>query len=160
MLFREVASLKIPANMQHSKLVMVKIFFAYSPKRISISFRLTSDHSFPIYFCKEEFVYPAYKKMTTISPVKHKNIFFFLAIVFLFAFLAITFHHHDDGCQHFECSLCIAANLFSSGNLEIHESFVFYPTTTYLHQPEEPFHQALSKFPVYSDRAPPVSLSS
>ena len=139
---------------------MVKIFFAYSPKRASVSFLLTSDHSSPIYFCKEEFVYPAYKKMTTISPVKHKNIFFFFAIVFLFASLAITFHHHDDGRQHSECSLCIATDLFSASNLEIHNSFVFYRTTIYLYQPEESFHQALSKFPVYSDRAPPISLSA
>ena len=131
-----------------------------SPKRASVSFLLTRVHSFPIYVCKEEFVYPAHKKMTTISPVKHKNIFFFFAIVFLFASLAITFHHHDDGYQHHECSLCIAADLFSSSNLEIHESFVFYPTTTYLSQPEESFHQALSKFSAYSDRAPPDSLSS
>ena len=98
-------------------------------------------------------------KMMTISKANRKKIFFFFAIMFLFASLVITFHHHDDGCQHSECSLCIAANLFASSNLEIHESFVFYPTTTYLHQPEEPFHQALSKFPVYSDRAPPVSAS-
>jgi hypothetical protein len=98
--------------------------------------------------------------MTTTSQAYRKKIFFFFAIVFLFASLAITFHHHDDGRQHDECSLCIAANLFSSGNLEIHQSFVFYPTTTYLHQPEESFHQALSKFPVYSDRAPPVSVSA
>jgi hypothetical protein len=97
-------------------------------------------------------------KMMIISQVNRKKIFFFFAVIFLFASLAITFHHHDDGCHHSECSLCIAANLFSSSNLEIHESFVFYPTTTYFHQPEESFHQALSKFPVYSDRAPPVSL--
>ena len=96
----------------------------------------------------------------TIFQSNRKTIFFFFAIVFLFASLAITFHHHADGRQHSECSLCIAANLFSSGNLEIHQSFVFYSTTTYLHQPEESFHQALSKFPVYSDRAPPVSVSA
>ena len=99
-------------------------------------------------------------KMMTISQVNRKNIFFFFAIVFLFASLAITFHHHDDGHQHDECSLCIAANISSAGNFEIHQAFVFYPTTTYLHQPEESFHQALSKFIVYSDRAPPVSLSA
>jgi hypothetical protein len=98
--------------------------------------------------------------MMTIFQTNRKNIFFFFAIVFLFASLAITFHHHDDGCQHSECSLCIATNLFTSSNLEIHESFVFYPTTTYLTQPEESFHQALSKFSVYSDRAPPISLSA
>jgi hypothetical protein len=98
-------------------------------------------------------------KMTTIPPAYRRITCFFFAIVFLFASLAITFHHHDDGHQHDECSLCIAANLFSSGNLEVHQSFVFYPTTTYLYQPEESFHQALSKFPIYSDRAPPVSLS-
>jgi hypothetical protein len=97
--------------------------------------------------------------MTTIPPAYRRITCFFFAIVFLFASLAITFHHHDDGHQHDECSLCIAANLFSSGNLEVHQSFVFYPTTTYLYQPEESFHQALSKFPIYSDRAPPVSLS-
>ena len=96
----------------------------------------------------------------TISPVNRKNIFFFFVIVFLFASVAIKFHHHDDGYQHSECSLCITANLSSSGNLEIHESSVFYSTTTYLHQPEESVHQALSKFPVYSDRAPPVSVSA
>ena len=97
-------------------------------------------------------------KMMTISKANRKKIFFFFAIMFLFASLVITFHHHDDGCQHSECSLCIAATLSSSGNLEIHDSFVFYPTITYFHQPEESFRQALSKFPVYSDRAPPVSL--
>jgi hypothetical protein len=96
----------------------------------------------------------------TISQEKRKYIFFFFAIVFLFASLAITFHHHDDGCQHSECPLCVAATSFSSSNLEIHETFVFYPTTTYLYQPEESFHQALSKFSVYSDRAPPVSASA
>ena len=98
--------------------------------------------------------------MMTISQVNRKKTFFFFAIVFLFASLAITFHHHDDGHHHDECSLCIAAYISSAGNLEIHQSFVFYQTTTYLHQPEESFHQALSKFPVYSDRAPPVSLSA
>ena len=98
--------------------------------------------------------------MMTIFQTNRKKIYYFFAIVFLFASLAIAFHHHDDGHQHDECSLCIAANLFSSGNLEIHQSFVFYPTTTYLHQPEESFHQALSKFSVYSDRAPPVSVSA
>jgi hypothetical protein len=97
--------------------------------------------------------------MMTISQANRKNIFFFIAIVFLFASLAITFHHHADGHQHDECSICIAANLSSSGNLEIYQSFVFYSTTTYLHQPEESFHRALSKFTVCSDRAPPVSLS-
>jgi hypothetical protein len=93
-----------------------------------------------------------------ISRLNRKYIFFFFAIVFLFASLAITLHHHDDGCEHHECPLCIAATLFSSSNLEIHETFVFYPTTTYLYQPEESFHQALSKFSIYSDRAPPVSV--
>jgi hypothetical protein len=97
--------------------------------------------------------------MMTIFQTNRKKIYYFFAIVFLFAFLAITFHHHDDGRQHSECPLCVAATSFSSGNLEIHETFVFYPTTTYLHQPEESFHQALSKFPIYSDRAPPVSAS-
>jgi hypothetical protein len=97
--------------------------------------------------------------MITISQINRKNIFLFIAIVSLFASLAIAFHHHDDGYQHHECSLCIATDLFSFSNLEIQESFVFYPTTTYLHQPEESFHQALSKFSVYSDRAPPVSAS-
>jgi hypothetical protein len=96
-------------------------------------------------------------KIMTVPHVKRKYIFFFFAILFLFAALVITFHHHDDGCEHHECPLCVAAFSFSSGNLEIHETFVFYPTTTYLHQPEESFHQALSKFPIYSDRAPPVS---
>ncbi len=95
-----------------------------------------------------------------ISQVNRKNIFIFFAIVYLFASLVITFHHHDDGCEHHECPLCAAATVFSSSNLEIHDSFVFYPTTTYLYQPEESFHQALSKFPVYSDRAPPVSISA
>jgi LSD1 subclass zinc finger protein len=99
-------------------------------------------------------------RMMTISPRTHKIIFFFFATVFLFASLAMTFHHHDDGAQHVECSLCIATDLFSSTNLEIHESFVFYPTTANLYQPEESFHQALSKFSVYSDRAPPVSISA
>jgi hypothetical protein len=98
-------------------------------------------------------------KIMTISQEKRKYIFFFFALLFLFTSLAITFHHHDDGCQHSECSLCVAAILFSSSNLEIHETFVFYPTTTYLHQPEESFHQALSKFTICSDRAPPVSAS-
>ena len=98
-------------------------------------------------------------KMMTISSINRKNIFLFFAILFLFASLAITFHHHDDGCQQPECSLCIAANLFFSSSLEIIELFVFYQTIIYLHQPEEYFHQALSKFPVYSDRAPPVSVS-
>jgi hypothetical protein len=93
----------------------------------------------------------------TLPSINRKNILFFFAVVFLFTSLAITFHHHDDGYEHHECPLCVAATLFSSSNLEIHETFVFYPTTTYLHQPEESFHQALSKFPVYSDRAPPVS---
>jgi hypothetical protein len=96
----------------------------------------------------------------TISPKKRKYIFFFFAILFLFASLVITFHHHDDGCEHHECPLCVAATLFSSGNLEIHQSIVFYPSTTYLHWPEESFHRALSKFTVYSDRAPPVHLSA
>jgi hypothetical protein len=96
-------------------------------------------------------------KMMIIPRLNRKYIFFFFAILFLFTSLAITFHH-DDGCQHSECPLCVAAILFSSGNLEIHETFVFYPTTTYLYQPEESFHQALSKFSVYSDRAPPVSI--
>jgi hypothetical protein len=118
---------------------------------------LTGDHSLPISFVKEIF-YLVYKIMT-ISQVSRKNGLFFFAIVFLFASLAITFHHHDDGCEHHECPLCVAASSFSSGNLEIHETFVFYPTTTYLHQPEESFHQALSKFSIYSDRAPPVSAS-
>jgi hypothetical protein len=98
--------------------------------------------------------------MMTISQVKCKKKYFFFAIIFLFASLAITFHHHDDGHQHDECSLCIAANLCSSCNLEIHQPFVSYPTTTYLRLPEESFHQALSKFIVYSNRAPPVSLSA
>jgi hypothetical protein len=97
--------------------------------------------------------------MMTIFQTNRKKIYYFFAIVFLFASLAMTFHHHDDGSQHDECSLCIAANLFSSGNLEIHQSFVFYPTTTSFSHPEGSFHQALSKFPIYSDRAPPVSLS-
>jgi hypothetical protein len=91
---------------------------------------------------------------------KPKKIYFFFAIVFLFASLAIAFHHHNDGHRHDECPLCVATNVFSSGNLEIQQSFVFYPITVYLHQPEESFHQALSKFTVYSDRAPPVSLSA
>jgi hypothetical protein len=98
--------------------------------------------------------------MMTIYRINRKKVFFFFAIVFLIASLTIVFHHHADGQQHDECSLCVAANLFSSGNLEIHQSFIFQPTTTYLHQPEEFFHQALSKFPVYSDRAPPVSFSA
>jgi len=98
-------------------------------------------------------------KMMIIPRLNRKYIIFFFAIVFLFASLAITFHHHDDECEHHDCPLCVAATLFSSGNLEIHETFVFYPTTIYLFQPEESFHQALSKFPVYSDRAPPVSVS-
>lgn len=89
-----------------------------------------------------------------------KKIYFFFVVVFLFASLAIAFHHHDDGHQHDECSLCIASNLLSSGNLEINESFVFQPTATYLYQPEESFHHALSKFTIYADRAPPVSLPS
>jgi hypothetical protein len=97
-------------------------------------------------------------KMMTISQANRKSILFFFAIVFLFASLATTFHHHDDGYQHHECSLCIATDLFSAGNLEIHESFVFHPTTTNLCQHEESFHQALSKFYVCSDRAPPVFL--
>jgi len=97
-------------------------------------------------------------KMMTITRLNRKHIFFFFAILFLFASLVITFHHHDDGCEHHECPLCVAASSFSSGNLEIHETFAFYPTTTYLHQPEESFHQALSKFSIYSDRAPPVSV--
>jgi len=96
----------------------------------------------------------------TMAQINRKNVFFFFAVMFLFASLSITFHHHNDGVQHSECSLCVATNLISSSNLEIHESCVFYPTTTYLSQPEESFHQALSKFPVYSDRAPPVSLSA
>jgi hypothetical protein len=98
--------------------------------------------------------------MMTIFQTNRKKIYCFFAIVFLFTSLAITFHHHDDGYQHHECALCIATDLFSSSNIEIHNSFVFYPTTTYLSQPEELFHQALSKFIVYSDRAPPVSLSA
>ena len=98
--------------------------------------------------------------MMTIPQVNRKTIFFFFAIVFLFASLAMTSHHHDDGAQHVECSLCIATDLFSSSNVEIHNSFVFYPTMTNLYQPEESFHQALSKFSVYSDRAPPVSISA
>jgi len=96
--------------------------------------------------------------MMTLSPINRKYVFFFIAILFLFASLAITFHHHDDGGEHHECPLCVAASSFSSGNLEIHETFVFYPTIIYLHQPDESFHRALSKFPVYSDRAPPVSM--
>jgi hypothetical protein len=98
--------------------------------------------------------------MMTISQITRKIIFFFFATVFLFASLAMTFHHHDDGAQHHECSLCIATDLFSSSNVEIQNSFVFYPTTTNLCQPEESFHQALSKFPIYSDRAPPASISA
>ncbi|MGA9109965.1 MAG: hypothetical protein WB290_06665 [Smithella sp.] len=93
-----------------------------------------------------------------IPKVNRKNIFLFFAIVYLFASLTIAFHHHDDGCEHNDCPLCVAAMSFSSGNIEIHDSFVFYPTTTYFYQPEESFHQALSKFSVYSDRAPPVSI--
>jgi hypothetical protein len=99
-------------------------------------------------------------KMMTVSHVKRKYIFSLFACVFLFASLAITFHHHDDGCEHHECPLCIAATLLSSSNLTVHEAFVFYPTIIYLHQPEESFHQALSKFSIYSDRAPPVSVSA
>jgi hypothetical protein len=95
----------------------------------------------------------------TVSHVNRKYIFFLFAIVFLFTSLAITFHHRDDGCEHHECPLCVAAILFSSSNLTVHEAFVFYPTIIYLHQPEESFHQALSKFSIYSDRAPPVSAS-
>ena len=125
-------------------------------KNLVYSF-LTSDH-FHLYVLRKKNLFIWRIKMT-IPPIKHKCIFLFFAIVFLFASLAITFHHHDDGCEHHECPLCVAATLFSSGNLEIHETFVFYPTTTYLHQPEESFHQALSKFPIYSDRAPPVSAS-
>ena len=98
-------------------------------------------------------------KMMTIPHINRKYIYFFFAIVFLLASLTITFHHHDDGCQHHECPLCVAATLFPSGNLEIHETFVFYPTITCLHQPEEIFHQALSKFSIYSERAPPISAS-
>jgi hypothetical protein len=98
--------------------------------------------------------------MMTIFQATRKKIFFFFAIVFLFSSVAITFHHHDGGHQHDKCPLCITTNLFSSGNLEIHQSFVFYPTTTHIYQPEEPFHQALSKFTVYSDRAPPIFLSA
>jgi len=95
-----------------------------------------------------------------VPRVNRKSIFFFFAIVFLFASLAITFHHHDDGYKHSECSLCFTIDLFSSSNLEVNESFVFDPPTTYLYQPEGTFHQALSKFAIYSDRAPPVSLSA
>jgi len=97
--------------------------------------------------------------MMTIPHINRKYIYSFFAIVFLVASLTIAFHHHDDGCQHDECPLCVAATLFSSGNLEIHEIIVFDPIITYLHQPEEIFHQALSKFSIYSDRAPPVSAS-
>jgi len=96
----------------------------------------------------------------TMPHINRKNIFFFFAVVFLLAALTIPFHHHDDGGQHSECSLCVAANSFISGNLEIHDSFVFFLTTTDLRQPEESFHQALSKYPLYSDRAPPVSFSA
>jgi len=95
-----------------------------------------------------------------ISQVNRKKIFLLFAIFYLFASLAITFHHHHDGCEHSDCPLCVAATSFSSSNLEIHDSFVFYPTTTYFYQPEESFHQALSKFPVYADRAPPASISA
>jgi hypothetical protein len=125
-----------------------------------ISFLLDKRPFIPYTYLPMKNLFARRIKMMTISPINRKNILFFFAIMFLFASLAMTFHHHDDGCQHDECSLCIAANLFSSGNLEIHESFVFYPTTTYFYQPEEPFHQALSKFPIYSDRAPPVAVSA
>lgn len=96
----------------------------------------------------------------SMSQINRKNVFFLFAVLFLFASLTITFHHHDDGAQRSECSLCVATNLISSGNLEIHESFVLYSATTYFPQSEESFHQALSKYSVYSDRAPPVSLSA
>src|SRR5208337_4691924 len=82
-------------------------------------------------------------KIMTIPSINRKYVFFIFAIVFLFASLAITFHHHDDGCEHHECPLCIVATLLSSSNLTVHEAFVFYPTIIYLHQPEESFHQAL-----------------
>jgi len=97
-------------------------------------------------------------KFMTMSQVNRKNVLFLFTILFLFASLAITFHHHDDGGRHFECSLCVATNSISSGNLEIHESLVLYPTTTNFSQPEEFFRQALSKYHSYSDRAPPVSV--
>jgi hypothetical protein len=112
----------------------------------------------PLYTSKHLFIQRV--RMMTISQITHRIIFLFFAIVFLFASLEVTFHHHDNGVQHHDCSLCIAVNLFSSGDVEIHNSFVFYPTTTNLCQSEESFHQALSKFSVCSDRAPPVSISA
>ena len=138
---------------------MIKIFSPITQKKLCLI--PLDKRSFISYiFLVKNNLFIRLIKMMTIFQTNRKSIFFFFAIVFLFAFLAIAFHHHDDVHQHDECSLCVATNSFSSSNFEIHESFVFYPTTTYLHQPEEPFHQALSKFSVYSDRAPPVSVSA
>lgn len=56
---------------------------------------------------------PAPNQTNTMAQVGRTSYLAKLALVcalfFLFSFVAISFHHHHDGCMHDDCPICMAA---------------------------------------------------
>jgi hypothetical protein len=103
--------------------------------------------------------------MTTSYSINNKTIIVLLAVICFLTPFAIGFNSNDDYSSIFDSSLFIENEDGSlldshfSGIIENNVSFVFCLAFTFFIQPEETFHQTLSIFSIFPNRASPLSLS-
>jgi len=95
--------------------------------------------------------------MTFFSQFSRKVIFLSAAICLVVTF-TMGLHHHNDNCAHFDCPVCITANILSSGALEEGVSLFFCLAAVFILQPKATFHRHFSIFFIFSNRAPPAAL--
>jgi len=95
--------------------------------------------------------------MTFFSQFTGKVIFLSVVICLVVTFTT-GLHHHNDSCTHFDCPLCIAANVLSSGVVEEGVSLLFCLAAVFVLQPKATSHRHFSIFFIFSNRAPPAVL--
>ena len=87
---------------------------------------------------------------------KNSKSFIWVALFLLMAGIFImAFHHHDDGCDHADCSVCVAAHQICS---VIHNYFPFAVFYTFLGVvvSEKQFLFASIRLSALDSRAPPI----
>lgn len=89
---------------------------------------------------------------------KRKAVSVLIAAFFVFSLFVIAFHHHDDECDHDDCSLCIAAHLVPAADIDGNVTLEVHQTVTCL--------RAVQGLPLFislflnprNSRAPPSQL--
>jgi aerobic-type carbon monoxide dehydrogenase small subunit (CoxS/CutS family) len=87
---------------------------------------------------------------------KTKNLAFLCVLLFLLSFLAISFHHHSDGCSHSDCPICLASVVIAGASTGLSFIvFAVYLAASRLKTSEGLPRTALSLYQP-SPRAPPA----